>query len=84
MARAAEALHYAHSQNVVHRDVKPANLMYDIANDRLKLTDFGIARLTDCEPDPDWYHPRYAVLHVAGTTVSQQGFRARPISTPWA
>lgn len=47
MARAAEALHYAHSQNVVHRDVKPANLMYDIASDRLKLTDFGIARLTD-------------------------------------
>jgi serine/threonine-protein kinase len=47
MARAAEALHYAHSQNVVHRDVKPANLMYDVASDRLKLTDFGIARLTD-------------------------------------
>lgn len=47
MARAAEALHYAHSQNVVHRDVKPANLMYDIDSDRLKLTDFGIARLTD-------------------------------------
>jgi serine/threonine-protein kinase len=47
MARSAEALHYAHSQNVVHRDVKPANLMYDIASDRLKLTDFGIARLTD-------------------------------------
>ena len=47
MARAAEALHYAHSQNVVHRDVKPANLMYDAASDTLKLTDFGIARLTD-------------------------------------
>lgn len=47
MARAADALHYAHSQNVVHRDVKPANLMYDAATDRLKLTDFGIARLTD-------------------------------------
>jgi len=47
MARAAEALHYAHSQNVVHRDVKPANLMYDAASDRFKLTDFGIARLTD-------------------------------------
>ena len=38
MARAAEALQYAHSQNVVHRDVKPANLMYDIDTDRLKLT----------------------------------------------
>jgi serine/threonine-protein kinase len=47
MARAAEALDYAHSQNVVHRDVKPANLMYDVTSDRLKLTDFGIARLTD-------------------------------------
>ena len=47
MARAAEALHYAHGQNVVHRDVKPANLMYDLPSDRLKLTDFGIARLTD-------------------------------------
>ncbi len=47
MARAAEALHYAHTQNVVHRDVKPANLMYDLPSDRFKLTDFGIARLTD-------------------------------------
>ena len=46
-ARAAEALHYAHGQNVVHRDIKPANLMYDAASDTMKITDFGIARLTD-------------------------------------
>jgi serine/threonine-protein kinase len=46
-ARAAEALDYAHRQNVVHRDIKPANLMYHQATDTLKLTDFGIARLTD-------------------------------------
>ncbi len=46
-ARAAEALHYAHGQGVVHRDIKPANLMYDAATDELKITDFGIARLTD-------------------------------------
>jgi serine/threonine-protein kinase len=31
---------------VVHRDVKPANLMYDPQSDTLKVTDFGIARLT--------------------------------------
>jgi serine/threonine-protein kinase len=47
MARAAEALHYAHGQNVVHRDIKPANLLFNAAKDILKLTDFGIARLTD-------------------------------------
>ncbi|MGH6894521.1 MAG: serine/threonine-protein kinase, partial [Dongiaceae bacterium] len=47
IARAAEALAYAHKQNVVHRDVKPATLMYDLETDTLKVADFGIARLTD-------------------------------------
>ena len=45
--RAAEGLDYAHSNNVVHRDIKPANIMYDEASDTLKITDFGIARITD-------------------------------------
>jgi CHASE2 domain-containing sensor protein/tRNA A-37 threonylcarbamoyl transferase component Bud32 len=47
VARAADALGYAHKQGVVHRDIKPANMMYHAATDTLKLTDFGIARLTD-------------------------------------
>ena len=47
IARTADALGFAHKQNVVHRDIKPANLMYDMAGDVLKITDFGIARLTD-------------------------------------
>ena len=47
VARAAEALGYAHKQGVVHRDIKPANMMYHADTDTLKLTDFGIARLTD-------------------------------------
>ena len=47
MARVAEALAYAHKQNVVHRDIKPANIMYDMATDTVKVTDFGIARITD-------------------------------------
>jgi eukaryotic-like serine/threonine-protein kinase len=47
VARVADALGYAHSMNVVHRDVKPANIMYDPENDTVKVTDFGIARITD-------------------------------------
>lgn len=46
-ARVADALHYAHRQNVVHRDIKPANIMFNPDTDELKITDFGIARLTD-------------------------------------
>ena len=45
--RVAEALDYAHQQNVVHRDIKPANIMFDAATDTVKVTDFGIARITD-------------------------------------
>jgi tetratricopeptide (TPR) repeat protein/serine/threonine protein kinase len=41
--QAAEALEHAHSLGVVHRDVKPANLMID-GHGRLWVTDFGLAR----------------------------------------
>jgi serine/threonine-protein kinase len=41
-ARVCEALDYIHSHGVVHRDMKPENIMVD-AEDRIKLIDFGIA-----------------------------------------
>jgi serine/threonine-protein kinase len=47
VSRVADALSYAHSLNVVHRDIKPANIMYDPESDTVKVTDFGIARITD-------------------------------------
>jgi serine/threonine-protein kinase len=46
-ARTADALDYAHNQGVIHRDIKPANLMYCVQSDVLKISDFGVARLTD-------------------------------------
>lgn len=46
-ARTADALDYAHNQGVIHRDIKPANLLYNPKEDMLKISDFGVARLTD-------------------------------------
>jgi len=47
IARVAAALHYAHANRVVHRDIKPSNIMYEPASDTVKVTDFGIAHITD-------------------------------------
>ena len=43
----ADALSYAHGREIIHRDIKAANVMYDPGTGQLKITDFGIARLTD-------------------------------------
>jgi serine/threonine-protein kinase len=45
IAQLCDALHYAHEQGVVHRDVKPANVFL-LTDGTVKLLDFGIAKLT--------------------------------------
>lgn len=46
-AATADGLDYAHNQGVIHRDIKPANLLYNPKDGTLKISDFGVARMTD-------------------------------------
>ena len=42
-----DAFQYAHDHNVYHRDIKPANIMISKDGDKVRIMDFGIAKLTD-------------------------------------
>jgi serine/threonine protein kinase/beta-lactam-binding protein with PASTA domain len=60
-SQAAEALVFAHARGVVHRDVKPANLLFD-AEGRLAVADFGLARALS---EAAWTEPVGATVGTA-------------------
>jgi serine/threonine-protein kinase len=62
---AAEALAYAHQRSMIHRDVKPANLMLDEDN-RVVLTDFGIAKIVTGTQHGERRHGRHPGLYGPG------------------
>jgi hypothetical protein len=64
LAQAAQALHTAHRSGVVHRDIKPGNLLI-AADGRVKVTDFGIAS-----------SPRAASLTSTGALLGTMGYLA--------
>ncbi len=47
MVQVARALGYAHRQGIIHRDIKPGNIILNREDNRVKVTDFGVARIGD-------------------------------------
>lgn len=67
-AEAAQALDYAHGRGLVHRDVKPANLLFD-ENGHVSVSDFGLARAL---AEATWTEPVGAVLGTARYAAPEQ------------
>ena len=72
----AEALEYANRQGILHRDVKPSNLLLD-NHGNVWVADFGLAKTSRRRrPDPHRRHPGHHPLHGAGAV---RGALRRPL-----
>ena len=74
------AVHFAHQNLVVHRDLKPGNILVT-ADGEPKLLDFGIAKLLDSEPEPFTRSPAPACGRMTPEYASPEQVRGEPITT---
>lgn len=83
IAQTALALHAAHQAGLVHRDIKPGNLLIT-PDGRVKITDFGIARIADQVPLTATGQVMGTVQYLSPSRRAGTRHRRRPTSTRWA
>ena len=75
-----EAVAFAHSRGVVHRDLKPGNILVG-ADDRPRLLDFGISKLVDADDDEEAPATRTEQRAFTPAYASPEQFRGERVST---
>ena len=54
-----DGLAHAHARRLIHRDIKPGNILYDAKTERIKIADFGLGRSVDFKRDSTIVQEQY-------------------------